>query len=362
MKILHVVGARPNFMKASPVWKAIEKNPDLTQYMVHTGQHYDANMSKVFFEDLGLKEPDFNLEVGSASHAVQTATIMIRFEKLILDLEPEWVLVYGDVNSTVAAAMVCSKLSIKIAHVEAGLRSYDRRMPEEINRLITDQIVDFLFPPSQDGYDNLIKEGVSPDKIKVVGNVMIDTLVDLKPKAQERWNDISKTFGLEEKKFILVTLHRPSNVDNLEHLENAIKAIEGATDKVEVLFPVHPRTRKQIDKCGIDAVRNPIKFIGPLGYLDFLAMQMNALAVVTDSGGLQEESTYLGIPCLTLRENTERPVTVTVGTNTLIGRDLDLLETKLNEVLDGKGKQGEIPDMWDGGTSQRIVDELIARS
>lgn len=347
-------------MKASPVLAAFEKYPEVQQFLVHTGQHYDANMSKVFFQDLNLREPDFNLEVGSDSHATQTANIMIRFEKLVNDLEPDWVLVYGDINSTVAAAMVCAKLPVKVAHVEAGLRSFDRSMPEEINRLITDQIVDLLLSPSQDGVDHLLKEGVSEDKIKLVGNVMIDTLIGLKPKAEERWNSLKKTFDLDDKEYMLVTLHRPSNVDDPEHLLAVIAAIEKVTEKFKVLFPVHPRTRKQIDASGFDAVRSPIKFIGPVGYLDFLALQMNCLAVITDSGGLQEESTYLGIPCLTLRENTERPVTVDEGTNMLIGRDLDLLSRELDKIMNGNPKEGSIPDLWDGKTSDRIAEIVVS--
>ncbi len=359
MKIIHVVGARPNFMKASPVLAAFENHENVEQFLVHTGQHYDANMSKVFFEDLDLREPDFNLEIGSASHAVQTANIMIRFEQLVLEIQPDWVLVYGDVNSTVAAALVCSKLHIKIAHVEAGLRSFDRAMPEEINRLITDKVVDLLLPPSQDGVDHLLNEGVSEEKIVLVGNVMIDTLVRLKPKAEERWDSMSKSYGLEEKKYVLVTLHRPSNVDDPEHLLAIIHALEAFTNQVQVLFPVHPRTRKQLDLIGLDAVRSPIKFIGPSGYLDFMAMQMNSLAVVTDSGGLQEESTYLGVPCLTLRENTERPITIDEGTNILIGKDLEKLSIELGKIIDGNGKKGSIPKYWEGKASERIA-KLIA--
>src|SRR6185436_4272664 len=286
MHILHVVGARPNFMKVAPVIAAFREYP-VRQTLVHTGQHYDAGMSDVFFRQLGIPAPDVNLAVGSGSHAVQTAEIMARFEAVVLDQRPDVVLVYGDVNSTVAATLVCSKLGITIGHVEAGLRSFDRTMPEEINRLVTDQLADFLFTPSDDGDLNLLREGVDDKKIFRVGNVMIDTLV---------------------------TLHRPANVDQPESLSRMLCAIHDLSRDVRVVFPVHPRTRARINALGWQAPAN-VLLVDPVGYVEFLALQMRAAVVITDSGGIQEETTFLGVPCITLRANTERPVTVTIGTN-----------------------------------------------
>jgi UDP-N-acetylglucosamine 2-epimerase (non-hydrolysing) len=357
MKILHVVGARPNFMKAAPVIDALKGKSGVKQILVHTGQHYDANMSEVFFHQLGMPEPDINLEVGSSTHAEQTAGIMTRIEKVLTAEKPDVVVVYGDVNSTVAVALVASKLLIPVAHVEAGLRSFDRTMPEEINRVLTDQISDFFFTPSVDGDRNLIREGIDPAKIHFVGNVMIDTLVRLLPKAKK-----PELLVLDEKiidgEYILVTLHRPSNVDDPDTLKDIFRALSEVHKDKPVVFPIHPRTRKLLKALDLDAASTGIHLIDPVGYLEFLFLQKNALCVITDSGGIQEETTYLGVPCLTVRENTERPVTVEMGTNVLVGRDMGLLKSELGKVLQGKFKKGSVPDKWDGKAGERIADVL----
>lgn len=346
---MHIVGARPNFMKAAPVWRALE-SVGVDQSIVHTGQHYDPNMSDVFFEQLGMPRPAVNLEVGSGSHAQQTALIMTRFEQVVLERRPEIVLVYGDVNSTVAAALVCAKLGVPVGHVEAGLRSFDRTMPEEINRLLTDQLADLLFTPSEDGNRNLAREGIPANKVHLVGNVMIDTLVRLMPNARPP-NGVNLDGA-----FALVTLHRPSNVDDPESLRRIFNALEGLPDQLRILFPVHPRTRKRMADIGL-AVKDPERFqlMEPIGYLEFLALQQRARVVITDSGGIQEETTYLGVPCLTLRENTERPVTVELGTNELIGRDMDLLRISVEKILAGQWKNGRVPPLWDGHAAERIA-------
>jgi UDP-N-acetylglucosamine 2-epimerase (non-hydrolysing) len=355
MHILHVVGARPNFMKAAPVIAAF-RELGVRQTLVHTGQHYDAFMSDIFFQQLGIPEPDFNLAVGAGSHAVQTAEIMARFEPVVLDCRPDLVVVYGDVNSTAAAAFVCAKLLIPVAHVEAGLRSCDRTMPEEINRLVTDQLSDLLFTPSDDGDRNLIREGVDPAKIHLVGNVMIDTLVKLLPSARR----VRRDDGVFDAPYALVTLHRPSNVDDPATLRTLFQTLNEISRDIAVVFPVHPRTRTRI--AGLDECRpsSSLRLIDPVGYLEFLALQMHATVVVTDSGGIQEETTYLGVPCLTVRENTERPVTVTVGSNLLIGRDMGRLLLEVRHVLEGRGKKGCIPVLWDGSASRRIAQIAVA--
>ncbi len=350
MLIVHVVGARPNFMKAAPVMDALATYSDVQQLLVHTGQHYDANMSSIFFQQLGLPRPDVDLEVGSGSHAVQTAEIMRRFETVVETHRPDIVLVYGDINSTVAAALVCTKMGILIGHVEAGLRSRDRTMPEEINRLLTDQMADLLFTPSADGDANLMREGIGPEKIHLVGNVMIDTLVRLLDRAQ-----LPHIEGLEAR-YLLVTLHRPSNVDEPEMLKHLMQTLEGMSHDLQVIFPVHPRTRQRIvdhDLTPQDGRR--FQLLDPLGYLEFLALQRDAVAIITDSGGLQEESTYLGVPCLTVRENTERPVTVEIGTNLLVGRDMQQLQAEVAEILGGRFKTGAVPPLWEGQASVRIA-------
>jgi UDP-N-acetylglucosamine 2-epimerase (non-hydrolysing) len=359
-KILHVVGARPNFMKVAPVYAALDRLDGIAQNIVHTGQHYDRNMSEVFFRQLEIPEPDINLEVGSGSHAQQTAQIISRLEPTMLNEKPELVLVYGDVNSTVAAALVCAKLLIPVGHVEAGLRSFDRSMPEEINRLLTDQIADLLFTPSGDGDENLLREGVSPEKIHLVGNVMIDTLKRLLPQALDRRNGLHKEYGILEGKFGLVTLHRPSNVDDAQMLEKLISALDKISQTTTLVFPIHPRTKQRLIDLKIKPKQNSLKLIDPMGYLDFLALQAHAKFLITDSGGIQEETTYLGIPCLTVRNNTERPVTVEQGTNVLVGQDMTRLKIEVERIIDGTFKKGRIPPLWDGRAGERIA-EIIGK-
>jgi UDP-N-acetylglucosamine 2-epimerase (non-hydrolysing) len=352
-KFLHVVGARPNFMKVAPVYRSLAAL-GAEQVLVHTGQHYDVNMSDVFFRELEIPPPDINLQVGSGSHAQQTAEIMQRFEPVLLEQKPDCVVVYGDINSTVAAGIVCAKLLVPIAHVEAGLRSGDRTMPEEINRLLTDQIADLLFTPSVDGDANLAKEGIPASRIHFVGNVMIDTLVRMLPAARA----IAMP-GLPEK-FVLVTLHRPSNVDDIEWLTRAIALLTELSEQMPIVFPIHPRTRQRLEASGVKLEGNPnLIFSQPKPYLEFLALQTRAVAVVTDSGGIQEETTYLKVPCITVRENTERPVTIEQGSNVLVGRDLDLLRVELDKVLSGKRKSTSIPDLWDGHAADRIAEILL---
>lgn len=363
VRILHVVGARPNFMKAAPVLAALSRRAGFEQSLIHTGQHYDANMSKIFFDELEIPKADRNLEVGGGSHAQQTAEIIKRFELVALEMQPDMVIVYGDVNSTAAAAIVCAKLLIPLAHVEAGLRSFDRTMPEEINRLITDQLADLLFTPSEDGDRNLIREGVPAEKIVRVGNVMIDTLVRLLPRAEARW--AGGVMELDGRRYLpgsyaLVTLHRPSNVDQPETFRRIIDALVEVSADLPVLLPLHPRTRKQAAEIGLELKRGQLQVADPLGYLDFLALQRGARLILSDSGGIQEESTYLGVPCLTLRENTERPITVTMGTNVLIGSDPAPLRIEVDRILSGAGKVGAIPPLWDGHAAERIADRLVA--
>jgi UDP-N-acetylglucosamine 2-epimerase (non-hydrolysing) len=350
MHILHVVGARPNFMKAAPVLRALSERDGIRQSLIHTGQHYDQKLSDVFFSQLGMPDPDVNLGVGSGSHAAQTAEVMRRFEPVILERKPDVVLVYGDVNSTVAAALVCSKLLISVAHVEAGLRSFDKTMPEEINRIVTDRLADLLFTPSGDGDANLRNEGVAPERIHNVGNVMIDSLVRLLPAALQTSKD-----KLPER-YVLVTLHRPSNVDDSKSLKSILDSLLEVSRHLDVVFPVHPRTRQRITEFGLQI--DKLHLLEPVPYIEFLALQKGAEVVITDSGGIQEETTYLGVPCLTIRENTERPITVTLGTNILVGQDRERLRLELSKILTGKKKRGEIPPLWDGHAGDRIADIL----
>jgi UDP-N-acetylglucosamine 2-epimerase (non-hydrolysing) len=317
------------------------------QTLVHTGQHYDANMSDVFFTQLNIPAPDVNLEVGSATHARQTAEIMSRLEPALLERRPDMVLVYGDVNSTVAAALVCAKLLIRVAHVEAGLRSFDRTMPEEINRIVTDQLADLLFTPSEDGDKNLQREGISAEKIHRVGNVMIDSLIRLLPAAKQCPQN-----GFSDR-YALVTLHRPSNVDDSASLRGILESLLQVNEHLEVVFPVHPRTRQRIAEFKVKL--DKIHLLEPLPYIEFLALQRRAAVVITDSGGIQEETTYLGVPCLTMRSNTERPVTVSMGTNVLVGQDRKKLSSELTRILEGKAKTGTIPPLWDGHAGDRIA-------
>jgi len=345
-------------MKAAPVFRALGSRGH-EQTLVHTGQHYDALMSDVFFKALEIPNPDESLNVGSGSHAQQTAAIMSRFEPVVLKRQPDFVLVYGDVNSTVAAALVCSKLGIRLGHVESGLRSFDRSMPEEINRLVTDQLADLLFTPSADGDENLAREGIAKKKIFLVGNVMIDTLVRFLPQADELFPKLKAELSLDS--FGLVTLHRPSNVDDEATFLPMLEVLDGLSRELPLVFPVHPRTRQkwaaQLEQCNSN-----LHAIEPQGYLEFLALQKNAKVVITDSGGIQEETTYLGTPCLTLRENTERPITVTLGTNVLIGRDWELLRKGFHEALKGGRKQAGRPPLWDGRAAERIAEILTRQA
>jgi len=347
VNVFHIVGSRPNFIKVAPVMNALKTRKHVVQTLIHTGQHYDANMSDVFFEQLGILAPNVNLAVGSGSPAWQTAEIMTRLEPVLLDGKPDVVLVYGDVNSTVAAALVGAKLGVRVGHVEAGLRSFDRTMPEEINRLVTDQLADMLFTPSEDGDINLQKEGIPAERIFRVGNVMIDSLVRLLPAAQRQNRN-----RLPER-YALVTLHRPANVDDGEILKRILQSLLEVSQDLSVIFPAHPRTRKRIADFGLQA--DQLQILDPLSYLEFLGMQSRATVVITDSGGIQEETTYLGVPCLTLRENTERPVTVSLGTNVLVGRDPEKLCSELSRVLAGNAKKGTIPPLWDGHAGERIA-------
>ena len=339
-------------MKAKPVHAALAAHSNIRQTLVHSGQHYDLNMSDVFFQELGLPAPDVNLQVGSGSHAQQTAQVISRFEAVVLERKPDVVLVYGDVNSTVAAALVCAKLRVPVGHVEAGLRSFDPSMPEEINRRLTDQISDFLFTPSIDGNENLEREGVPREKIHLVGNVMIDTLVRMLPQAAER---VSSNLPAQ---YALVTLHRPSNVDDIAWLSEMLRELSEISTELPVLFPVHPRTCERLRQAGINGNRSTLRLMEPLSYLDFLALQMKAAAVITDSGGIQEETTFLGVPCLTVRDNTERPVTATIGTNTLVGRNIARVRDELKRILRGERKKGAIPPLWDGRAGERIATVL----
>ncbi len=353
MRLIHVVGARPNLMKLAPVYRAIAGFPKIEQLVVHTGQHYDFNMSDVFFKELGLRAPDFNLQVGSASHAKQTAEIMVRFESVLLDAQPHLVLVYGDVNSTVAAALVCSKMGLRVGHVESGLRSFDRSMPEEINRLLTDQLSDLLFTPSEDANQNLAREGISPQTIHLVGNVMIDSLVQMLPSCQ------AYTPRDLPSRYALVTLHRPSNVDDLVWLNDMLQSLAHIAAQMPILFPVHPRTKQRMIGLG-NGWPSSLRIMEPQPYLAFLALEQRATVVITDSGGIQEETTYLGVPCLTVRENTERPVTVTLGTNVVVGRDPRRIQTEVQQIIRGTRRKSQIPPLWDGRAANRIA-EIVSK-
>lgn len=339
-------------MKVAPVYTALSNYPHIRQTLVHSGQHYDFNMSDVFFLQLGLPAPDINLQVGSGTHAQQTAQVISRFETVVLELSPDVVVVYGDVNSTVAAALVCAKLLVPVAHVEAGLRSFDRTMPEEINRILTDQIASLLFTPSADADKNLACEGVAAEKIRLVGNVMIDTLVRMLPETSCRLpHDLPARYSL-------VTLHRPSNVDDIAWLAAMLHELSEISHELPVLFPVHPRTRERLRQARTNGHNGTLRLMDPLPYLDFLALQTQATAVITDSGGIQEETTYLGVPCLTVRENTERPITVQIGTNIVVGRRIARIREELQKIQRGEIKQGRIPPFWDGKASERIAATL----
>ncbi len=364
LKILIVAGARPNFMKVAPLMKCIARrnasapsgSPRLTPVLVHTGQHYDHKMSEIFFQELGIPAPDINLGVGSGSHAVQTAQVMTGFEGVCLEQRPDWVVVVGDVNSTIACTLVCAKLGIRVAHVEAGLRSYDRAMPEEINRLVTDALADLLLTPSEDANDNLRREGVAESRIRLVGNIMIDSLVDNLDQA--RRSKILESHSVQRDAYIYVTLHRPSNVDHRESLAAIMAALERLSHDYPVLFPMHPRTRKMLEDSGMGVrATDSLKIIEPVGYHDSLCLTEHARLVLTDSGGLQEESTYFRTPCLTLRPNTERPVTVTLGSNKLT--TIGSLTQDLHDVFRRPRRIGEVPSLWDGRTADRVLDALV---
>jgi UDP-N-acetylglucosamine 2-epimerase (non-hydrolysing) len=361
MKLLHVVGARPNFMKVGPVLRAA-RSAGLAQVLVHTGQHYDAAMSDAFFRDLDLPAPDINLEVGSGTHAEQTARIMLGFEPVLTTHQPDWVLVYGDVNSTAAAALVASKLRTRVAHVEAGLRSRDRAMPEELNRIVTDQLADLCLTPSRDADANLLAEGIPPERIRLVGNVMVDTLLFLREKA--RTLDMPARMEVAGGPYAFVTLHRPSNVDDPATLDQLLGALEDLGDRMPVIFAAHPRTRQRMAQFGGPAPNGSVRVTEPLGYLETVGLVERATLVLTDSGGLQEETTVLGVPCLTARANTERPVTVTEGTNRLVPSTREGIRAAVAELLQAR-EQGRFrptrPEGWDGRAAERIVEELVAR-
>lgn len=362
LKVINVVGARPNFMKVAPIMEAMKRRiTQFTPLLVHTGQHYDNSMSAAFFQDLGLQEPDVHLEVGSASHARQTAAVMERFEPVLLRAQPDWVLVVGDVNSTLACALVCVKIGIKVAHVEAGLRSRDRSMPEEINRLLTDQIADLLFTPSEDAGANLLSEGIPKERIRFVGNIMIDSLRKSLERAES--SSIREDLALDKREYAVLTLHRPSNVDDPKTFSRILSALEKIATRLPVIFPIHPRTRKMIGEFGLEArlrAAENLRIIEPLGYLDFLKLYSDACLVLTDSGGIQEETTVLGIPCLTLRETTERPITVTMGTNTIVGSNTEkIIQAAFAALNSPQNTSLNIPPLWDGQTAERILDAVI---
>jgi UDP-N-acetylglucosamine 2-epimerase (non-hydrolysing) len=359
IKIINVVGARPNFMKMAPIIAAIQRRPgEARQILVHTGQHYDETMSQAFFRDLEMPPPDIYLGVGSGTHAEQTARVMLAFEPVLNEERPDWVVVVGDVNSTLACALVASKRTTRVAHVEAGLRSFDRTMPEEINRVLTDQMADLLLTPSPDADANLLREGIRPDRIVRVGNVMIDTL--MRRLAVSRGSGILDQLNLRSSGFAVLTLHRPANVDDAGTLRGIFSALGEVARKLPVIFPAHPRTQARLREFGIERPRG-VMILEPMGYLDFLHLWSNARLVMTDSGGLQEETTALAVPCLTLRENTERPITVEQGTNNVVGRDPVRIVEAVSQVLsNGHPAARRAPELWDGRTAERIVEALLS--
>jgi UDP-N-acetylglucosamine 2-epimerase (non-hydrolysing) len=356
IRILAVAGARPNFMKIAPLMRVFAaREGRFEPILVHTGQHYDRAMSETFFRDLGIPEPDVNLGVGSGSHGEQTAEVLSRIERLLIERRPDAVLVVGDVNSTLAATIAAVKLHIPVAHVEAGLRSGDRAMPEEINRILTDAVSDWLFTTERSADENLRREGVAPERIHFVGNVMIDTLLDHREKARRL--DTIERLGLQPDQYAVLTLHRPSNVDSPEQLRKLFDVLERLNEKLPVVFPVHPRTAKAIEHhLGDREIR--LRMTEPLGYLEFLRLLMDAQLVLTDSGGIQEETTALGVSCLTLRESTERPVTVTEGTNRVVGTDPVAIEKAIESIGSPKDRTIRTPELWDGHAAERIVDIL----
>ena len=358
IKIICVCGARPNFIKIAPLMKAFRRNENFETLLAHTGQHYDENMSKKFFNELDIPEPDINIGVGSGSHAIQTANIMIRFEPVVQEFKPDYVLVVGDVNSTIACGLVAVKLGVKLIHVEAGLRSFDRSMPEEINRVLTDSISDLLFVSEQSGVENLKNEGIDPKKIHFVGNVMIDSLLANRKKAQK--SDILNKLKLKPRKYGVITLHRPSNVDDKQTFSEILDAFREIQKETTLVFPIHPRSRKNIQRMGFQDCVNEMKnllLLDPVGYIDFIWLMSNASFVMTDSGGIQEETTILGIPCMTLRENTERPVTVSEGTNRLVKITSGDIVRNYREIIDeSTHRKYGFPELWDGKAAERIVE------
>jgi UDP-N-acetylglucosamine 2-epimerase (non-hydrolysing) len=364
LRILNIVGARPNLPKIAPLMREMGRHPQIAPVLVHTGQHYDEKLSDIFFRQMGIPAPQVNLGVGSGSHAAQTAEILKRIEPVLLEQKPHLVLVVGDVNSTIAVSLAAVKLGIPVAHVEAGLRSFDRAMPEEINRILTDALADYLFITEEDAAEHLLKEGRPQGAIFFVGNVMIDSLRHFLPAAQQ--SPIGSELSLKNgahggdawKRFAVLTLHRPSNVDSTEKLTELLGAIDAVAREIPVIFPVHPRTQQRLTEAGIRHHPN-LRVIPPVGYLDFLCLLSKAALVLTDSGGIQEETTALGVPCLTLRENTERPITISQGTNLLVGTDPAKIVAAAREVLSGKSKAGRIPPLWDGHAAERIVEILL---
>jgi len=360
LRIINVVGARPNLPKIAPLMREMRRHPEIEPILVHTGQHYDEKLSDIFFRQMGIPAPDVNLEVGSGSHAAQTAEVLKRVEPVLIEQKPNLVIVVGDVNSTIAVSLAAVKLGIRVAHVEAGLRSFDRTMPEEINRILTDAIADLLFVTEEDAIEHLLKEGRPRSAIHFVGNVMIDSLRHFLPIAQK--SSIGRELGLMDgqtwRRFAVLTLHRPSNVDSADKFGELMSAIAAVAREVPVIFPVHPRTKQRLSDAG--AIRNPqLRLVDPVGYLDFLCLLSQSTLVLTDSGGIQEETTALGVPCLTLRENTERPITISQGTNLLVGHDPVRIVSAARDILGGKSKAGRIPPLWDGKSAERIVKILL---
>lgn len=356
-KIISVVGARPNFMKVAPLHKEFKKY-EINHLICHTGQHFDQKMSTVFFDELEMPKPDFFLGIGGGSHAEQTAKIMIEFEKILIKEQPDLVIVVGDVNSTIACTITAVKLHIKVVHVEAGLRSFDRSMPEEINRLVTDVLADYLFVTEESGLTNLKHEGIADSKVFFSGNIMIDSLVNYTPKIEA--STIFEKYHLEKGNYLLVTFHRPSNVDSAESLIELVSFLNAVGETKKVIFPIHPRTSQNLERFGLSSSLNKnIILTEPIGYIDFQALVRYAELIVTDSGGIQEESTYLGVQCITVRDNTERPSTVSIGTNQLIGTDLVKVAIAVKDVLGGKLKVGKIPELWDGRAAERICKKIV---